>query len=89
MGSTSETPHGDRCTRCLQPITRNARTCPNCGDRLPLAGGITVLLSTAGVLLIVFVVLVTLMAIRTSGQGGGATPADDGQQTQPSPPVNP
>jgi hypothetical protein len=78
------------CHRCLEPVPPKAERCPHCGDPLPKAVNMPLLLSGFGLLL---VILVAFFALRLMNSGGTAPPPppddpmqqSDQLQTQPHP----
>ena len=54
----------ETCARCLQPIPREARRCPNCGTPRTNSRRIVVLLGIASLLALVFVILLMVQVVR-------------------------
>ena len=53
---------GDRCLRCLQPLPKNAKRCPNCRTPRPGGPGLAI---TLGICTILALLVLVLFMVKT------------------------
>jgi len=77
-------PRGDVCHRCLQPLPPKVGRCPNCGERRQgTVGSIPVLIGTAGVLALAFLIWIMVVVIQNEDIMNGPSPDSPTTTSQP------
>ena len=84
-------PRQDVCHRCLEPLPPNATRCTSCGERRQgTIGRVPLLIGTAGVLALVFLVWIMVVVIKNEEFMNSPSVDENGftqqQQEQPAKP---
>src|ERR1035437_5005669 len=83
-----------RCPRCLQPVPPKASHCPGCGQPIHALRLLPLVIGPAGLLALLFALLVMFRMMRNEDQLRAPLPTDDGTAQQgdvfqdPAPPNN-
>jgi hypothetical protein len=77
-----EDPKGERCPRCLQNVSAGASRCPNCGQPIHSIRSLLVAIGIAGLLVLVFVMLVMYKVMANEDAASAPVPVDDADQKQ-------
>ena len=74
---------GERCTRCLQPVTGRTPRCPNCGHPISQGGRrLSLWIGVGGVSALLFVVLLMWLVVRNEDLQNAPVPVDEQTQAQ-------
>ena len=67
----------DRCPRCLQPVPPRASRCPGCGQPIHSTRPLTIAIGIAGLLVMLFVMLVMYKLVTNEAARSAPVPADE------------
>jgi hypothetical protein len=74
---------GDHCPRCLQPVPRKASRCPGCGQPIRSTRLLTFAIGIAGLLVLLFAMLVMYRLVRNEDAANAPVPVDEDAAPQP------
>jgi hypothetical protein len=77
-----EDPKGERCPRCLQNVPFGASRCPSCGQPIHSIRSLLVAIGIAGLLVLVFVMLVMYKVMANEDAARAPVPVDEADQKQ-------
>jgi hypothetical protein len=73
---------GDRCPRCLQTVPRKASRCPGCGQPIHSTRPLILTIGIAGVLVLLFAMLVMYKVMANEEAANSAVPVDENADQQ-------
>ncbi len=76
------TADGDRCTRCLQPVPYRASRCPGCGQPHASRRYLPLLIGTAGIFALAFVMALMYYAVWRADMMKADPLIDEGSEKQ-------